>query len=707
MIPKRRHGEQGATLVLALAFLMLFGLIIAVLLTQEQASLRTTPVVDSHTKNLYASDGGIEYGIQRLRNDGSSSNSLCPHTDLDNVYPVGSVNVNGQDVTVTCQTIAGDASPTSGGVSSTGYSVVATGRGTFTYVGGHGGDCNKNVPDATDLGSTIQLYLCPSASPSQEVTLGGSAIVNAGGFKVPASNKVKVPGSVKQFNHADTNFCTRDKQTANYPTNDRSLVVTGAWSCINDPAPTLASLGADPAPSIAVPSAPLNPTTQSAQCNDGTTVTIMYPGKYTTKPSALGNSNVYLSSGVYYFASSGNTAIKAQALFGGEASPSDYAIPGTKTWGNFANYPGNCARTLTDAAMAAGSANLVSASANWNSFDTGARVKGQGIPDGTTVQAVTPGTPRTVSSVVTKMGQAVITAPNAGAFSQADVGSTIAGSGGMNPIPNGTTIVAVDPSADGKSATMSKAATSAKTLSVTITPKPTVTMSAPATATAGNVTVEVLDAFNDIVAKNKCGSCVAQDPGKGVTFVVGGSTVFDIEQPGPGQQGTTEIYSRVPGTLDAGADHGTTLYAMADATLASAIPNYEKHTGCCDDKGKMNDRCNCAFVTDQANQNIIFHGLTYTPDSPVDVFSNAGVDYSPFYGGVVASWVVIRLESTSNSGLFAGQFLANVPQPTDRTVVVTAKAPGVNGVGNSTSTAVVVIHVDGRPPTINSWRNEQ
>jgi hypothetical protein len=206
------------------------------------------------------------------------------------------------------------------------------------------------------------------------------------------------------------------------------------------------------------------------------------------------------------------------------------------------------------------------------------------------------------------------------------------------------------------------------------------------------------NAFSDAAANAACGGCLPADPGKGVTFILGGSTLLDIHG------GTTELFTRVPGTMDAGATPGTTVFAMASSTpRAGQITGGSYKTSAT----LGADRCNCAFVTDKSLQQIIFHGLTYSPFSPVDVFNNASVAYSPFYGGLVANWIVARVDGGSQSGLFTGQFGANIG-PSERTILITATAPGTSpGDQKTVSRAVVTIDVDEAKTTeIQSWRNQ-
>jgi hypothetical protein len=158
-----------------------------------------------------------------------------------------------------------------------------------------------------------------------------------------------------------------------------------------------------------------------------------------------------------------------------------------------------------------------------------------------------------------------------------------------------------------------------------------------------------------------------------------------------------------------------TIFAWADASRPNnAIDGLPMITGAYKtfNPGLTLDRCNCAFVTDKSGQQIIFHGLTYAPFSPVDVYSNAGgpggLDYSPFFGGVVASEIVARVDGSSLSeSLFAGGFGPN-DGPSIRTVLITASTgAGANGSLPIVANAVVTIDVDTNKTTVvKSWRNQ-
>lgn len=62
-------GEEGTVLVIALAFLSLFGILIAVVLSFTDTSLRASRSLEGQRNAAYAADGATEAAIQRLRND--------------------------------------------------------------------------------------------------------------------------------------------------------------------------------------------------------------------------------------------------------------------------------------------------------------------------------------------------------------------------------------------------------------------------------------------------------------------------------------------------------------------------------------------------------------------------------------------------------------------------------------------------------------
>lgn len=667
---RRAHGERGATLMLALAFLLLFSVVVAAVLVQTQTGLKTTSAVTSHDDKLYAADGGIDYGIQKVR----TTASLCPDV-ASGQQSVGTIDLNGRTVTVTCKTLSGDNGAGGSVFGPSGWTTVATGYGTAAWSSTKARCNSPSTP--TDLGSTIQVVNCTGATgPTRTVTdavltqgkntltsasaaftaadkgaslsgagipagttinrvnsatsvnmsqnatasgtnvsvvIGGKPVVTFGGTKVFNAGgfniATNVTGQIQGsiVQYDDHGYCTRDQAAAHYPTpNDANPTVGGSWNC-TQPGTTPVP---DPKPHVVVP-------------------------------------------------------------------------------------PDPASRTITDAMMIDKKNTLTSATGNFTTGDVGATLTGAGIPTGTTVKSVTDATTLVMSkNATTPPATASVTITQTGAHAkvtQACGGINVnylypgqyLGSapqwGGYTYMASGVYYI----SNTGETAISGNALFGGE----------------PGANDARFVPVPGSDSncFTDAAADAACGGCLPADPGKGVTFILGGSTLLDIHG------GTTELFSRVPGTMDAGATPNTTVFAMANPAglgqMSGGTYQLSATAGA--------DRCNCAFVTDNSGQQIIFHGLTYSPYSPVDVYNNAGIAYSPFYGGVVANWIVARVDAGSQAGLFTGQFNA-AGGPTKRTIVIKAVAPGTaSGETPITSTAVIEVDVDsGKTTTVDSWRNQ-
>jgi hypothetical protein len=114
----RANDQRGVSLIIVLAFITVFGLVMAGLLTETGANLETTRVVAGHDEKVYGADGGIEYAIKRLQVDPT----LCSDPNSAPVTLTTTLQVN-RPLTVTCQTISGS----NRGIG--GYTLVITGSG--------------------------------------------------------------------------------------------------------------------------------------------------------------------------------------------------------------------------------------------------------------------------------------------------------------------------------------------------------------------------------------------------------------------------------------------------------------------------------------------------------------------------------------------------------------------------------------------------
>lgn len=118
MLRIARRTEEGSALILALVFLSLFGLVIAAILGQVDANVRTTLVVRTHEAKVYGADAGVDYAIQTLQAD----DTVCPD-DTAGRQPISEPPLEDDvdvDIAITCETTEGNV------LGVRGYAVVTT-----------------------------------------------------------------------------------------------------------------------------------------------------------------------------------------------------------------------------------------------------------------------------------------------------------------------------------------------------------------------------------------------------------------------------------------------------------------------------------------------------------------------------------------------------------------------------------------------------
>lgn len=131
--PFQRHDEQGSTLVVALAFISLFGVFIAAVLAQVSTNMGLTGTTRDRADRLYAADAGLEWGLQQAR----TSDSACANPAAGEQALTSTLNVNGRTVTVTCEALAGAvASPAAENWSVITTTGLVTGAGASPEVTG-------------------------------------------------------------------------------------------------------------------------------------------------------------------------------------------------------------------------------------------------------------------------------------------------------------------------------------------------------------------------------------------------------------------------------------------------------------------------------------------------------------------------------------------------------------------------------------------
>ena len=109
----RARQQDGASLVIVLIFISVFGLIAAALLTEAGASVSYTRVVAEHEEKVYAADAGVSLGIQQLQ----ANFELCPETGSEETMEL---EVNGLPTEVTCKVSSGST------IGALGHALIAT-----------------------------------------------------------------------------------------------------------------------------------------------------------------------------------------------------------------------------------------------------------------------------------------------------------------------------------------------------------------------------------------------------------------------------------------------------------------------------------------------------------------------------------------------------------------------------------------------------
>ncbi|HEX2040248.1 MAG TPA: hypothetical protein VHF47_11020 [Acidimicrobiales bacterium] len=255
-----RRTEEGSALILALAFLSLFGLLMAAILGQVDAHVRTTLVVRTHEAKVYGADAAVDYAIQALQAD----DTVCPDEDSGRqelpAPPLeGDVDL---DIEVACETTEGNV------LGVRGYAVVTT-----EAKGGPGSLDTSNGSIARTIEGPV--WVDGDIDLAKPVTVQGAHLFQRSPCQSTPIDKLTVTPS-PPF----TVRCT----TAATPDEDHELPGHPSGS---------------PQPSTG---------------DGGASCRTFSPGRYTTAPE-LKASN-FFKSGFYYFEDIGDWTI-TQVLFGG------------------------------------------------------------------------------------------------------------------------------------------------------------------------------------------------------------------------------------------------------------------------------------------------------------------------------------------------------------------------------------------------------
>lgn len=290
-----RHGEQGATLVLVLAFVTVLGLLGTVLLDQSTAGLGRSSVARDYQEKVYAADAGVDAAIQQLRND----DTLCPGTGLtppvpELPSPLPAQTINGKTVGTTCSAVSGSS------LGARGFAVVTTDGSVDSFETQSGGGGVKKIG-----GNVFSTRLSNSIDIAVEK---GSVLehASASSCAVPAGPR---PGNL--FFQPSVSGST----VINAP--GPTSVAPWAYRCT-----TTAWTTYDPGKTLGTSRPRLHPLpTADTVLPDGCRV--FRPGEY---PAGITfGTNNFLASGIYYFPS-GLVTITNQFVIGGEPATGETPV---------------------------------------------------------------------------------------------------------------------------------------------------------------------------------------------------------------------------------------------------------------------------------------------------------------------------------------------------------------------------------------------
>lgn len=262
------RGEDGASLVLALAFVTFMAVFSVAILSFTGVGATTSTIATAKTDQLYAADAGMEYGIANLKAD----TTRCSSGTTNTTWPT--TTVNGKPVTYSCSYLSGGTGLTGSALLGE-YGAILTGGGGIAV---SGSTSPTNVVFAYEGSIHSAGPLTSNASSGQMMSVDGNLTL-AGACPPSTGLTITSPGT-----------CTPSSAT-----------------------PALPTLG------VYVPSAAAPAPSTSGSC------TTLFPGKYGGGgrgiPSFNTSGQYYLANGVYYI--NGGNMTLAGTVFGGQMSASD------------------------------------------------------------------------------------------------------------------------------------------------------------------------------------------------------------------------------------------------------------------------------------------------------------------------------------------------------------------------------------------------
>lgn len=273
---RRVRGDDGASLVLALVFMVVVGLFVTVALEKNQAVSLSGQRVGERVQLQYTLDGAVDRTLQRLRSEVASGNpTSCTSPTAPNGQ--GTFALNGLTAKYTCTTLAGRTTNT-GDNTVTNYALVTTSpnTGALTSQSGVSQDLqvagsiflNRVVANA-DVGKPIKItdgdLVTPQAANCQS--------------QLDAVTNIELIGS-GQLRSCTTQTLGQALPAVTLPT----------------PAPTV-----DLSTSTFAATSTVNIGDGLALTSGSRSCTVFFPGRYTKPPALTNNSKNYFVSGLYYF----------------------------------------------------------------------------------------------------------------------------------------------------------------------------------------------------------------------------------------------------------------------------------------------------------------------------------------------------------------------------------------------------------------------
>lgn len=300
-------NDDGVSLVMALVFIVIVALFASVALDKTSSTTVAGQQLRDRGDLQYALDAAVERALQVLKDDITSSTttnpaSLCTSppatagTEQDITQESPGLDINGQLVRYTCETLAGSTTA-SGSTVNTNFALILTGQTTnalTTQAGqakGQSATCT-NAGAAIKLGGSVYLsgVVNDSGVTKRILVCGGDLVSHYAGCTDTAAkavtNLIGDPNFLKTCTDQDVDEAVVDIALPEAPTGDNAATI-----------PLLNS--------------PLFQDVQIGNGNNAPVCRVFYPGRYADQPDLLtaqrdGN---YFISGLYSFDFAANDSV--------------------------------------------------------------------------------------------------------------------------------------------------------------------------------------------------------------------------------------------------------------------------------------------------------------------------------------------------------------------------------------------------------------